>query len=129
MGAKMPVVFFENQDQEGLGDVNIFQRYKFLEQQGRMPEISAGLELILPTGDKDLVPAGSNKLDARLFGSMNQEMALGWKWISHLGYRFYGDRKAEDRFEYNLGLNYTWGSEMRTILELNGHTGGVPDQE
>ncbi|MFP4391243.1 MAG: transporter [Desulfohalobiaceae bacterium] len=129
MGATMPVVFFENQQEEGFGDLSIFQRYKFLEQQGRMPELSAGLELIFPTGDKDLAPAGSNKLDARLYSSVSQEMALGWKWVAQLGYRFYGDKGVEDRLEYNLGLNYTWGSEMRAILEFNGLSGGVPDQD
>ncbi len=129
MGASSPVVFFKDRDEEGLGDISIFQRYKFMEQQANIPAISAGLELILPTGDRDLSPAGSNNLDARLYSIVSQEMALGWTWMAQVGYRFFGDSGAEDRFEYNVGVNYAWGPRFKPVLEINGHTGGVPDQD
>ncbi len=128
IGAKLPMVFFKQADQ-GLGDMSIFQRYKFLEQRAGTPELSGGLEFILPTGNKKLAPEGSSNLDARLHTTVSQEMALGWKWLFHLGYRWYGESDVEDRLEYNLALTHTWEGSLKSVLELNGHSGGIPDQK
>ncbi|MGM0381753.1 MAG: hypothetical protein ACQEP7_07165, partial [bacterium] len=51
-----------------------------------------------------------------------------WRWLLNAGYHYYGQNKDEDRLEYNAALRAKSGPRLKFVGELNGHSGGVPDQ-
>lgn len=127
VGMSFPIIFYEDAE-SGLGDVQVYQKFKFTEESGALPTSSGGFELILPTGDESATPPfGSDKLDARFFLTLGQDFGEDWRWLTNGAVRFFGDESHEDKYEFNGALTYQPGSRLKTMLELNGHSGGYQD--
>ncbi len=127
LGLSFPVKFYES-GENGLGDVQVYQKFKFTEQHGALPTSSGGFELILPTGDESSSPPlGSDKLDARFFFTAGQDFWGNYRWLVNGAVLFAGESEFDDKYEYNAALNYRPGSRVKTVLELNGHSGGPRD--
>jgi len=129
VGIYLPVHFFKD-GKNGMGDGGMYQKFLFTEQEEGLPRISGGFELIFPTGDDEDLPAGtaSAEHDARLFLTIDSRFKYNWRWLANVAYRYYGQTGADDRLEYNAALNFQSGRRLKLVAELNGHTGGVPDQ-
>ncbi|MFP4686829.1 MAG: transporter [bacterium] len=127
VGLNIPIAFQKKGEQDEVGDIIVSQRFKFTEEPESAFDLSGGLELILPTGDEDIL-IGSDDLDARFHLTFGQSLAEDWRWLSHLGYRFYGEEENDDLFEYDFAFSNQFSSDFKTVIELNGHSGGVPDQ-
>ncbi len=127
VGVKIPIVFQENNGQDEIGDMSVSQRFKFTEESQSGVDFSGGLELILPTGDEKETIMGSDDLDARFHLSLGQSIDQDLRWLAHLAYRFYGEADNDDLFEYNTAFSYKMSPNFKSILELNGSSGGYPD--
>ncbi len=127
LGVNLPVLFYENGEQ-GVGDLSVFQRFKFLEGEGSHPGLSGGVEFILPTGsDDDNPPTGTDELNFRFFGTVSHSFAARWKGLFNAGYVFYGQDEIDEEFQYNVGLRHQTFRRVKLLGELNGETGGRPD--
>ncbi len=127
VGIYIPVHFYEDGN-NGIGDAGMYQKFLFTEQEEGLPRTSGGFELIFPTGDEDDLPDASDELDARLFFTVDGDFDQDWRWLANVAYRYYGQSEDDDRFEYNTALRVKSGPRLKFVGELNGHSGGRPDQ-
>ncbi|MFB6356418.1 MAG: transporter [bacterium] len=127
LGVNIPLKFYEN-GENGIGDLGIQQKFKFIDEKDNPLDMSGGIELILPTGDdKGNPPTGTDKVNARLFGSMGQSIDKRLKWIAGSGGTFYGQNDVENKFSYNAAVRWQADEKLRLNTELNGEVGGRPD--
>lgn len=125
LGAHLPVHFYDNGNQ-GIGDISIFQRFKFSQEDVGIPESSGGLELLLPTGDEDAVPpTGTEDLNVRLFGTLGHSLRQNMRWLVNGGVTIMGGDAIDDRWEYNAALRYQPTGFAKFVGEINGQTGGL----
>ncbi len=133
VGITLPVVFSDGNDtvggEEGIGDVEVYQKFKFSEKGERMPETSGGYALILPTADDEGPPyMGTKKLDARFFVTVGHEFSERTDWLVNFSMRFSGDGDVENKYRYNAALVYQMLDNAKLAFEFNGQTGGIRDE-
>ncbi len=130
-GIKLPVIFAEEDlsDDQGIGDFEIFQKFKFMDAEEGLPEMSGGFALILPTAESEGGPfMGTSDLDGRFYATIGQDFAEEVSWLLNAAYRYVGDNDFDDKMSYNAALNVQTGERSKLVLELNGWRGGVRDQ-
>jgi hypothetical protein len=127
LGVHLPVHFYDNGSQ-GIGDISLFQRFKFSQEDVGIPESSGGIELILPSGDEDSNPqTGTEDLDVRLFGTVGHSFGKNMRWLANGGVTIMGGNAIDDRWEYNVAVRYQPTDFAKFVGEINGHTGGLRD--
>ncbi|GEM_PF-5657050 len=130
-GIKLPVIFAEENvgDDQGIGDLEIFQKFKFMEAEEGLPEMSGGFALILPTAESEGGPfMGTSDLDGRFYATIGQDFAEEVSWLLNAAYRYVGDNDFDDKMSYNAALNVQTGERSKMVLEINGWRGGVRDE-
>jgi Putative MetA-pathway of phenol degradation len=74
-------------EQTGIGDVVLRTKYNFLKGDSVLPDMAAGGQLTLPTGDKDnLIGIGETRLQAVFIASkridhLRPHVNLGYEWV------------------------------------------------
>ncbi|MBP7653567.1 transporter [Candidatus Dependentiae bacterium] len=118
IGVKIPYIFVENND-NGFGDISIYQKFKFIEEAGKTPVLSGGLELNFPTGSVSGIKQYDNKkLDIKLFASAGKDFP-NFRLFGSTGINFLnaGDNTA---IEYDAGINFSISKKLKVAAELTG---------
>jgi len=122
VGVKLPYSFFRNSD-DGLSDLYLYQKFRFIEESADFPMISGGFGLEFPTGEfkSDSIPSFNNKVDFDLFiGAGKLFKNYGNLYLSTIiGVNFIGGGDYT-QFEYNLCASKEFTSKIKLSLELNG---------
>lgn len=127
IGARVPVRFFDT-GTEGIGDISIFQRFKFSQGTDELPNSSGGLELFLPTGQMNSnPPTGTDDINIRLFGTVGHSIDRNWRWLFQSAVKLMGKENIDERWEYNGALRYQTTESLKLVTEINGNTGGIKD--
>jgi len=120
IGTDIPYLIFSGSN-SGLGDIRIYQKYKFSEEDQQTPALVGGLALYLPTGDEDKA-TGTGKVAFEIYGVGMR--TLGQYTVNlHLGYRFQGNSRYDNVLTYNLAIKSHIPQIARGVsgvLELNG---------
>lgn len=123
VGADLPYLIYSGSS-SGLGDIRLYQKYKFTEEDASTPALAGGLALYLPTGDEDK-QTGTGKAAFELYG-------VGLRTIDrftinlHLAYRFQGNSRYDNIFRYDLAVKTPLDQFARgisAVAELNGSKG------
>lgn len=119
VGVKFPYVFIENGDND-FGDISIYQKFKFIEENDKIPVVCGGLEFNLPTGNiKGFNEYSNSKLDFKLFATLGKKVAQQMNIFGGLSLNFIGAGDATE-FGYNSGLNYKISERLKLVGELYG---------
>lgn len=106
---------------DGVGDVNILTKYRFLEESKGMPAFALGLNLKTRTGDEDK-SLGTGRIDYGLNGIFSKRMGV-FNFHLNLGYTFVdGTDEGDDTFSYGLALEYPLGEKLNLVGEVAGET-------
>jgi hypothetical protein len=108
-------------NESGIGDMNIWTKYRFIYESESNVGAAAGINVKLSTGDDKLVGAG-DKTDWMPFvmGTMSpcDKVTLGAK----LGYNFVGTKDADDEFQYGIWGGYAVKENFGIVGELYGNS-------
>jgi hypothetical protein len=126
VGLKIPYVFIEN-GKNSLGDVSLYQKFKFVNETENVPSFSGGIELNFPTGNflsggdsttsfYDILD--NDKLDIKLFFSFGKDFP-GLRIFGSAGLNFL-EAGDETKFDYDAGINLNITNGFKLTGEFFG---------
>ena len=115
----------ETSRDSGIGDVEFALGYALIEEQRNAPQLTAGLEVVAPTGDED------NGLGAGAWGwgpfvALSKQVIPKLYLHANLAYQMTndaeedGEKQDERELEYGIAAVYQPTDELDLILELVG---------
>ena len=118
----------------GMGDVQMRLKYKLPVATDAKSSMAMGFGTKFPTADKEsmYVMGATEEADYEIFGVLSQALTNANVHID-LGYIFTGDPRSErageklyidDKFRYNLGVDFSRTEDLTLSFELNGENWG-----
>lgn len=119
----------------GMGDVKMRMKYKLPIAADAKSALAMGFGAKFPTADKQTmyVMGATEEADYEIFGVLSQALVNANVHID-LGYIFTGDPRSarageklyiDDKFRYNLGVDFSRTEDLTVSFELNGENWGA----
>lgn len=119
----------------GMGDVKMRMKYKLPVSADSKSALAMGFGAKFPTADKETmyVMGATEEADYEIFGVLSQALTNANVHID-LGYLFTGDPRSarageklyiDDKFRYNLGVDFSRTEDLTVSFELNGENWGA----
>lgn len=124
-----------NDSGSGMGDVKMRMKYKLPVSTDSKSALALGFGAKFPTADKETmyVMGATEEADYEMFGVLSQALTNANVHID-LGYVFTGDPRSarageklyiDDKFRYNLGVDFSRTEDLTISFELNGENWGA----
>jgi len=124
-----------NDSGSGMGDVEMRMKYKLPIQESSKSSLAIGFGTKFPTADKEemYVMGATGEADYEIFGVLSQALSHANVHIN-VGYVFTGDPKSaragenlyiDDKFKYNIGVDFSKMDDLTLSFELNGENWGA----
>ncbi len=125
----------QNDSGSGMGDVKMRMKYKLPVSADAKSALAIGFGAKFPTADKETmyVMGATEEADYEMFGVLSQALTNANVHID-LGYVFTGDPRSarageklyiDDKFRYNLGVDFSRTEDLTVSFELNGENWGA----
>ncbi|MEZ7892799.1 MAG: hypothetical protein QMC67_13740 [Candidatus Wallbacteria bacterium] len=125
----------QNDSGSGMGDINMRMKYKLPMQVESPTSLAIGWGAKFPTADKKTmyVMGATGEADYDLFVALSQKLSSANAHVN-LGYVSTGDPKSsvagqrlfvDDKFYYNLGVDFSKSDDLTLMFELNGENWGA----
>jgi len=125
----------QNDSGSGMGDISMRMKYKLPMQVESPTSLAIGWGAKFPTADKKTmyVMGATGEADYDVFASLSQKLTAANVHIN-LGYVSTGDPKSsiagqrlfvDDKFYYNVGVDFSKSDDLTLIFELNGENWGA----
>ncbi|MFB3895879.1 MAG: transporter [bacterium] len=124
LGLDLPYISISpdvGEDVDGIGDLNVWTKYRFLDESKTCMGLAAGVNVKLNTGDEDVVGTNDDTdWTPFIMASFKpaEQFALGAK----LGYTFMGEDNTDDEFLYGVWGGYYVKPNFGIVAELYGNT-------
>jgi len=124
-----------NDSGSGSGDINMNMKYKLPMQPESPTSLAVGFGVKFPTADKKTmyVMGATGEADYNVFAALSQKLTSANVHIN-MGYTSTGDPRStsasqtlyvDDKFYYNLGVDFSKTDDMTLSFELNGENWGA----
>jgi len=122
LGIEIPYKFInfrESDDTDGIGDMTITSKYRFLDESGSLPSLSLSFSMKTETGNGE-ESLGTSEVDYGFNGIMSKETG---KLNSHLniGYTFVGE-PGKNSFSYGWAMECQINENLNILGEITGET-------
>ncbi len=125
----------QNDSGSGMGDIGMKMKYKLPMQPESPTALAIGWGVKFPTADKKTmyVMGATGEADYDVFAALSQKLTSANVHIN-LGYTSTGDPRStqagqrlfvDDKFIYNLGVDFSKTDDMTLSFELNGENWGA----
>jgi len=125
----------QNDSGSGMGDIGMKMKYKLPMQPESPTSLAVGWGVKFPTADKKTmyVMGATGEADYDVFAALSQKLSSANVHIN-LGYTSTGDPRSsqagqrlfvDDKFIYNLGVDFSKTDDLTLSFELNGENWGA----
>jgi len=125
----------QNDSGSGMGDIGMKMKYKLPMQPESPTSLAVGWGVKFPTADKKTmyVMGATGEADYDVFAALSQKLSSANVHIN-LGYTSTGDPRSsqagqrlfvDDKFVYNLGVDFSKTDDLTLSFELNGENWGA----
>jgi hypothetical protein len=125
----------QNDSGSGMGDIGMKMKYKLPMQPESPTSLALGWGVKFPTADKKTmyVMGSTGEADYDVFAALSQKLSSANVHIN-LGYTSTGDPRSsqagqrlfvDDKFIYNLGVDFSKTDDLTLSFELNGENWGA----
>ena len=125
----------QNDSGSGMGDIGMKMKYKLPMQPESPTSLAIGWGVKFPTADKKTmyVMGATGEADYDVFAALSQKLSSANVHIN-LGYTSTGDPRSnqdglrlfvDDKFIYNLGVDFSKTDDLTLSFELNGENWGA----
>ncbi len=127
VGADLPYLIYSG-GSSGIGDVRLYQKYKFREESFEGPALTGGIGIVLPTGDRGR-GTGTDKAAFELHGAAMRTLG-DYTGNAHLGYRFQGNGNVDNVFLWGVALTTPLPrlmTKLKLAVEVAGSKGDLSE--